>query len=176
METPSSPWLKCIFYLLVTVAIQFLLLWCVYTVCEPTGARKCTPDSTAPCCDSYGEFLTTAFGCDIPGTVLGEKILGYCNAGECASHRCTNDITTEEFCGASQTNPCKAACWLSGKCYDTAGFSDGGENLQDGAICWKNYQKGAFGLHACGINMGCSFGMVQIDHVLFALGVLICIC
>ena len=129
----------------------------MHAVCEPTGAQKCAPNSSTHCCDGNGEFLSTVSDCYISGQGLEEKILGYCNAGECASHHCTNDITTDEFCGASETNPCKAACMLLGDCYDTAVFplADGGEKLKDGAICSKDGQKGAFGLGACGIDVVC---------------------
>ena len=116
--------------------------WCAHTVCEPTGARKCTPDSAAPCCDSYGEFLTTASSCYIRGKESGEEILGYCKQAACVSHRCTNNVTTDVFCGASKINQCKAACMLLGECYDTAKLPDGGEPLEDGAMCWKDDQKG----------------------------------
>ena len=87
-------------------------------------------------------------------------MFGYCKAGDCVSHVCKKHKKYSKssksikgikrgkpsFCGASPSNPCKATCKFksSGECYDTATFADGGENLEDGAICWRDRQKGAF--------------------------------
>ena len=124
----------------------------VSAVCEPVGNRPCTPDSTASCCDIDGNFLTTLASCHIPTPGLKEPVLGYCNVGHCVPHFCRKysdgiGRTVEPwFCGASNSNPCKAACRFEspGECHDTATSPDGGEYLEDGAICLKDRQKGKF--------------------------------
>ena len=126
----------------------------LHVVCEPVGNQPCTPDSTASCCDTYGVFLTTVFSCFMPITESGKKMYGYCKAGHCVPHVCkkykkdSKSIRSGKpsFCGASHSNPCKATCRFksSGKCFDTMMLPDGGENLEDGAICLKDRQKGVF--------------------------------
>ena len=125
----------------------------VPAVCEPVGDRPCTPDSTASCCDIDGNFLTTLASCHIPTPGLKEPVLGYCNVGVCVPHFCKRSSKSirsvkpsNQFCGVSASNPCKAACKFisSGECHDTATAPDGGEDLKDGAICLKDRQKGKF--------------------------------
>ena len=124
-----------------------------YAVCEPTVNYPCTPDSPVRCCDAFGNFLTTAFSCLFPFKGSQKTEIGYCKAGDCARHVCKRSRKTIRsvkpsnlFCGASQSNPCKATCKLksSDDCDDTAMFPDGGEHLEDGAICLKDHQKGVF--------------------------------
>ena len=128
----------------------------MHAVCEPMANRRpCKPDFIGACCDTFGDFLTTAFSCHIPKAGSEKPIFGYCKAGDCVRHVCkkySKDVKSirsakpmNRFCGASHSNPCKATCKFksSNKCDDTAAFLDGGENLEDGAICLKDLQKGA---------------------------------
>ena len=86
----------------------------------------------------------------MPGS--NSKRLGYCNRGDCGYHVCKSTTkdgrALREFCGISEINPCKASCstGLNGECYDTATSVDGGEQIEDGAVCLKDRQKGAFRL------------------------------
>ena len=120
----------------------------MHSVCEHFGNQPCSRGSTAPCCDTFGEFLSTAFSCHLSTTGSHEKSLGYCNAGECHAHVC-NYFTEQKplfvFCGSSKINPCKASCSSdsNSKCYDTVWFPNGGEDLQDGAVCKKDFHTGA---------------------------------
>ena len=125
----------------------------VSAVCEPVGNRPCNSDSAVSCCDIDGEFLTTLASCHVSTPASKEPVLGYCKAGKCAHHVCKKSSKSSRsvkpsnrFCGASNSNPCKAACKFvpSGECHDTATSPDGGEHLADGAICLKDRQKGAF--------------------------------
>ena len=123
------------------------MLICVNIVCEPFGSQLCALSSTAACCDNYGNFLTTAFSCHTLKQPSFKKVLGYCKAGECAAHVCNTEfegITLNVFCGSSKLNPCKASCSNreNSACYDTAMFLDGGENLEDGAVCVKDLHAG----------------------------------
>ena len=127
-------------------------VWCC-AVCEPIGTRPCTPDAIVSCCDLGGNFLTTAFRCYTPVPGSKKRQLGYCKEGECVLHVCKrygkgirSPRPSSRFCGASRSNPCKAACESSGggECEDTAALPDGGEALEDGAICVKDRQKGEF--------------------------------
>ena len=130
---------------------QFLSVsTCVYSVCEGASFRACSPDSAVACCNPFGGFLSTAISCFTLRPGLKTQIVpGYCNRGGCATHVCGSmhdGVLLDEFCGSSSINPCKAACSssLSANCYDTALFMDGGETLEDGAICLKDDQNGAF--------------------------------
>ena len=136
--------------------------------CKLEKDKKCTPDSAAPCCDTQGNFFTTATSCTMPG-----GITGYCKAGVCATvGRCSNIALTtrngvvrlDHFCGASSRNPCKAKCGSSSSfnaCYDTTLFGNGGYNLADGAICMKDGQKGACRSGSCDTDVVCGNGIVQ---------------
>ena len=130
----------------------------VHLVCEATSNKACSSDSSVLCCDPFGKFLTATASCFTlrPG-LKPQSVLGYCNRGGCASHVCNtvyNGMLLDVFCGASDINPCKASCSfdLYGACYDTASFPNGGENLQDGAICMKDRQKGELTSGAYTIN------------------------
>ena len=48
------------------------------------------------------------------------------------------------FCGSSKINPCKASCSAeaNSKCYDTVWFASGGEYLENGAVCMRDFHKG----------------------------------
>ena len=132
----------------------------VCAVCEPDSIMACSRDSRALCCDSSGRFLTTAVSCLTQIPYLNpQTFLGFCNRGGCASHMCKSiydGMSLDIFCGTSDINPCKASCSSSSydKCYDTATFPDGGENLDDGAVCSKDRQKGAFIFGAYTIDLG----------------------
>ena len=132
---------------------------CVFTVCEDTSFRACSTDSTAACCNLFGGFLSTATSCFAlrPGPKK-QIVPGYCNRGGCVTHICESmidNVFLDAFCGASDINPCKAACGSSSSsdCYDTASFANGGEMLQDGAICSKDGQTGASRPRAYAIDM-----------------------
>lgn len=119
----------------------------VYSVCEPFGYQPCFVGATDPCCDAYGKWLTTGFGCELTTPGSSQTMLGYCKAGRCASHACNHErdgLSLRVFCGASKVNPCKASCSAvaKSKCYDTATFRDGGERLDDGSVCMKDLRLG----------------------------------
>ena len=129
-----------------TVPIHADVPECAYAVCEAVGDHPCTPESTAACCDAYGRFSTTDSFCSVHAQY--QVLLGYCTkGGECAAHTCKSALLTttpqNAFCGVSKINPCKASCMISGVCRDTATFLDGGDPLQDGAICLKDNYRGS---------------------------------
>ena len=139
--------------------------------CRLAIGKECTPDSATPCCDDQGKFLTTTDRC----TKLPEGIDGYCNRGVCASltSECKIDLTItsgdffsqqqrtiklDKFCGVSAINSCKAKCGsraLFEICEDTAVFSSGGKNLEDGAVCMEGGLRGECTSGSCQVNVKC---------------------